>query len=130
MQVSKKVGFISIGVLFLGAVLLLFSHNPEVHYFFPKCPVKHHLGIYCSGCGSQRAAHDLLHLRIRDVFDHNFLFLPFLLLVIQHVLATTGLLFKKSLISYRYAPIVLLIVIVSFMILRNLKGVPFEYLAP
>ncbi|MEM8847159.1 MAG: DUF2752 domain-containing protein [Bacteroidota bacterium] len=130
MQVFKKASFISLGVLFFGAVLLFFSYNPETHFFFPKCPVEQYMGIYCSGCGSQRAAHDLLHFRIGDVFDHNFLFLPFLVLVTQHVLSKTGIISSKSLISYRYAPIVILVVIVVFMILRNLKGTLFEYLAP
>ncbi|WP_435622948.1 DUF2752 domain-containing protein [Flagellimonas sp.] len=118
------------GVLLIGATLLFFSHNPETHYFFPKCPVEHHLGIYCPGCGSQRAIHDLLHFRIGEVFDHNFLFIPFLVVVSQHVLSKTGYVKSKSLLSYRYAPIILLIVIIVFMVLRNLKEAPFEYLAP
>ncbi|PRX54147.1 uncharacterized protein DUF2752 [Flagellimonas meridianipacifica] len=123
----------TLGVLLVFAALHFFSHNPEkteTRYFFPKCPVKEHLGIYCSGCGSQRAVHDLLHFRIKDVFSHNFLFLPFLLLVFQHVLAKNKLGFSKSLIDYRHAPILILFVIVGFMVLRNIKGYPFEYLAP
>ena len=129
MEIFKKSLFVVLGVLFFLAVLLFFSHNPETHYFFPKCPVEQHLGIYCSGCGSQRAIHDLLHFRIGEVFDHNFLFIPFLLIVSQHVLSKTGFIKSRSLLTYRYAPVILLLVITLFMVFRNLKG-PFEYLAP
>nr|WP_298999448.1 DUF2752 domain-containing protein [uncultured Allomuricauda sp.] len=130
MQGIRKLFYLCFGVLLILAVLLFFSYNPETNLFFPKCPVEQYMGIYCSGCGSQRAAHDLLHFRIVEVFGHNFLFLPFLALVMQHVLSKTGIISSKSLIGYRYAPIAILVVIVVFTVLRNLKGIPFEYLAP
>ena len=112
------------------AVLLYFSFNPEHGLLFPKCPSYQFLGIYCPGCGSQRAMHDLLHLRIGDAIGHNVLMLPALFVLAQHGLVKTGFLKSQSFLNYRYAPIIVLIIVVLFMLLRNLKMYPFEYLAP
>ncbi len=119
-----------LGVLSILAALLFFSLNPENHMFFPKCLVKEHLGIYCSGCGSQRALHDLMHLRIGKVFGHNALFLPFLMVVLHHVLVKVNLLKGKTILEYRYAPLIILGIVVVFTVVRNLDIYPFSYLAP
>ena len=54
----KYIGFLSIGLI---VVTLYFFINPSTA-FFPKCPIYSTTGIYCPGCGSQRALHDFLHL--------------------------------------------------------------------
>lgn len=127
---SKKRFLILIGVLLFLTVPLYFLFNPSGQLIFPKCPFYQHLGIYCSGCGSQRAIHDLLHLNILDAISHNLLLLPALTLIIIEL----GMRFfrpeKKSLFYYRKAPIIILVVILVFTILRNIKMYPFEYLAP
>ncbi len=128
--IKKPLVWIGLGVLSAMAVLLYFSFNPEKGLFFPKCPSYQYLGIYCSGCGSQRAIHDLLHLRIGDAVSHNVLLLPALFVIVQHGLVKVGLLKTKSFLNYRFAPIIVLIIVLLFMFLRNLKMYPFEYLAP
>lgn len=128
--IKKPILIIGLGVLSLVAVLLYFSFSPEKGLFFPKCPLYQYLGIYCSGCGSQRAIHDLLHLRIGDAISHNVLLLPALFVLMQHGLVKTKVLKSKSFLNYRYAPIIVLIVVLLFMFLRNLKMYPFAYLAP
>jgi hypothetical protein len=127
---TKKILVVGLGVLSVVAILLYFSFNPENGLLFPKCPIHQYLGIYCSGCGSQRAIHDLLHLRIGDAIGHNALLLPALFVILQHLLIKAGVLKGKSLLGYRYAPLVLLAVVLLFMVLRNLKLYPFELLAP
>lgn len=127
---TKKALFIGLGVLSIGAILLYFSFNPENGLLFPKCPIHEYLGIYCSGCGSQRAIHDLLHLRIGDAVSHNILILPALFVLAQHFFVKFGIVNGKSLLDYRYAPLVLLAVVLLFMALRNLKIEPFAFLAP
>ncbi|KQC28539.1 DUF2752 domain-containing protein [Flagellimonas eckloniae] len=118
------------GVLSILAILLYFSFNPESVLLFPKCPFHTYLGIHCSGCGSQRAIHDLLHLRIGEAISHNLLLLPALFVIVQHLITKLGIYKAQSFLDYRYAPLVILITILLFMILRNLKIFPFEYLAP
>ncbi|WP_410548700.1 DUF2752 domain-containing protein [Allomuricauda sp. CAU 1633] len=128
--IKKSVWIIGMGVLSVMAILLYFSFNPEKGLFFPKCPSYQYLGIYCSGCGSQRAIHDLLHLRIGDAISHNMLLLPALFVLMQHGLVKVGVLKTRSLLNYRFAPIIVLIIVLVFMLLRNLKMYPFAYLAP
>ncbi|WP_036379153.1 DUF2752 domain-containing protein [Muricauda sp. MAR_2010_75] len=128
--IRKSVLLIGLGVLSVLAILLYFSFNPEKGLFFPKCPSYQYLGIYCSGCGSQRAIHDLLHLRIGDALSHNMLLLPALFVLAQHGLVKARVLKTKSFLNYRYAPIIVLIMVLLFMFLRNLTIYPFAYLAP
>lgn len=128
--IKKLVLLIGLGVLSVLAVLLYFSFNPEKGLFFPKCPSYQYLGIYCSGCGSQRAIHDLLHFRFGEAISHNLLLIPALFVLVQHGLVKVKVLKTKSFLNYRYAPIIVLIIVLLFMFLRNLRMYPFEYLAP
>ncbi|MEW2921517.1 DUF2752 domain-containing protein [Muricauda sp. ANG21] len=128
--IKKSVLLIGLGVLSVLAILLYFSFNPEKGLFFPKCPSYQYLGIYCSGCGSQRAIHDLLHFRFGEAISHNLLLIPALFVLVQHGLVKVKVLKTKSFLNYRYAPIIVLIIVLLFMFLRNLKMYPFEYLAP
>ncbi len=124
--------FAFIGVLILGAVY--FEYDPINNLLFPKCPLYATTGIYCPGCGSQRATHALLHLDIPGVFSSNILFLPALLVVFlhysiaisNHFLGTT----YHSILDKSKAPWVIFIIVVLFFILRNIPYPPFSYLAP
>lgn len=126
---KKKYLIAILGVLSFVAILLYFFFNPE-NGLFPKCPFNNYLSIYCSGCGTQRAIHDLLHLRILDALGHNFLLLPAILVILQHVVVKIGIYKGQSLLTHRHAPLAILIVVLLFMVLRNLRMFPFEYLAP
>lgn len=131
MEIFKNKTFtILIGVLIVLTVLLYFWANPNGQLFFPKCPIYQHLGIYCSGCGSQRAIHDLLHFRFNDAISHNLLLIPALLLI----LIEFGMRFlypeKKSIFYYRKTPLIVLAILILFTILRNIRSAPFEFLAP
>lgn len=57
----------------IGVVLSLahlYYHDPEKGGFL-SCPFRLLTGLLCPGCGSQRALHDLLHLRLPEAFAHN-----------------------------------------------------------
>ncbi|WP_422861496.1 DUF2752 domain-containing protein [Flagellimonas sp. W118] len=127
---KKKYLVIILGVLSFLAILLYFSFNPENGLLFPKCPFYNYAGIYCSGCGTQRAIHDLLHLRFLEAFSHNVLLFPSVFVILQHLTVKSGIVKGRSLLSYRYTPMVILIIVLLFMLLRNLRFYPFEYLAP
>jgi hypothetical protein len=47
-------------VVFLFAGTLLFFFDPATSSFYPPCLFKTFLGMQCPGCGSLRAAHQLL----------------------------------------------------------------------
>jgi len=72
--------FITIGVIILAIVYFIFS--PTQSFLFPKCPFLLITGLRCPGCGSQRAIHALLHLRLIEAIKYNALFvfsLPYIL---------------------------------------------------
>jgi hypothetical protein len=127
---SKKRYLILIGVLLFLTVPLYFWFNPSGQLIFPKCPIYQYLGVYCSGCGSQRAIHDLLHLNFLEAISHNVLLVPAIILILIEFCMRYFYPKKKSLLYYRKAPFIVLIVIVIFTILRNIKEYPFNYLAP
>lgn len=126
--------YIIFGVIFLGILPLYFVFNPTEFNLFPDCPFYKLTGFYCTGCGSQRAFHDLLHLNIAGTIGHNALFLPSILLVAYHFIIKY-LEFKneknyKNLLYARYTPLIILLVMVVFTVSRNIDIHPFRILAP
>lgn len=122
---------IFIGVAASLLLPLYFFIDPEKWKIFPKCPFLALTGLYCPGCGSQRAIHDLLHLRIASSLDHNLLVLPSLILLTFHAWqlygnrGTNGQ-SQKILFHQPKTPYVLLIFFLCFAVLRN---VPIEVLS-
>jgi|TARA_R110002033_G_scaffold37508_2_gene76508 hypothetical protein len=132
---KKKIfGVIILGVVFFGILLLYFFSNPSSSNHFPQCPFLTATGYYCTGCGSQRALHDLLHLDIIGVAKHNLLFIPAFLLIAYHWFRSYApVKGKESLPDLLYhpkTPMVLLIIITLFTIFRNIDLYPFTLLAP
>jgi len=127
-----KLVFAFLALLILG--VLYFKYDPINNFLFPKCPLYATTGVYCPGCGSQRATHSLLHFDIVGIFKSNLLFLPAMLVVGYHYSLTVinKYLGKNyiSILDKSKAPIVILIIVVLFFILRNIPVVPFTYLAP
>jgi len=122
-------------LLLLGvAAFIYFTINPSEVGFLPRCPLYSTTGVYCPGCGSQRAFHDLLHLNIKEVIGHNLLFLFGPFIMIYHFTIEGINLFSKikikNLLYHPRTPIFLLIIIMTFWILRNVPYYPFTLLAP
>ena len=115
--------------------LLYFFVYPMYQVYFPKCIFYLSTGLYCPGCGSQRAFIALLHGDVLTAFHDNFLaviMLPFLLyalFVFFYNLFSTKKLTKRIFDSSLSAKIILVFVIV-FAILRNIPVYPFTLLAP
>lgn len=121
-------------LLFGVVAFIYFTINPSEVNFMPKCPLYSTTGVYCPGCGSQRALHDLLHLNIKEVIGHNLLFLLGLFIIAYHFIIEGMNHFKKTkvnnLLYHPKTPIVILIIIILFWILRNIPYYPFTLLAP
>lgn len=113
---------------------LYFLFDPMESHFFPKCPFHEVTGLYCPGCGSQRALHQLLHFDFVGVLKYNILFLVGLLVVSYNIVITiVNKYTQKEYYNYLYhpyTPIVTLIFIVIFWILRNIEMYPYVLLAP
>ncbi|WP_411766867.1 DUF2752 domain-containing protein [Winogradskyella sp. A3E31] len=113
---------------------LYFFINPSSTGFFPKCPFLSITELYCPGCGSQRAIHNLLNGNIITGIRHNYLLvLVFAVLSYQLVLFIANTYYKKSIKNLLHKPLVtkgILILVLAFWILRNLPFTPFTELAP
>jgi Protein of unknown function (DUF2752) len=126
----------------LGAALLtagvgagmLWFFDPASAGIFPSCPLHYLTGLYCPGCGSLRAMHQLLHGNVAAAWAMNpltIILLPFL----TYGLASEGLsLWRGAGLPHRSLPAswiwALCAVIVMFGIVRNVPVHPFDLLAP
>lgn len=118
--------------IFLG--ILYYIYDPSEVAIFPSCPFHSLTGMYCPGCGSQRALHSLLHLDIQKTLSYNLLFIPMGLVVIYNTgieLYNTRANNKmKNLVYTTWFPLVILAIVILFWIFRNLPYEPFTHLAP
>ena len=121
---------LSIGIvlilLLIAALYLFYSFDPEINQFFPGCPFLLTTGYECPGCGSQRAIHHLLHFNIREAANYNILmvlFLPYILLGIYFEYFRGKKRHPKLMKIFfgRWSALIVLIIIVFFWILRNIK---------
>lgn len=74
-HIKPMVPILVVGVI---GLVFLYFYNPQDVVFFPRCPFYALTGYKCPGCGTLRAIHALLHLRIVDAFYLN----PFMLIAI------------------------------------------------
>ena len=96
--------------------------------YFPPCPLHALIGLNCPGCGTTRAAHELLHGHVRTALHLNALFV----LAIP-VFILTGLFGRRTLAAWSLKPTMwlwLLGVVLVFGIGRNIPVIPFTWLAP
>ncbi len=130
----KKIIIVGAAIVVLIALSLLFLLNPSEVQLFPHCPFHTVTGLYCPGCGSQRAAHDILNGDLLAGLQHNAL-----IILVGAVLLIEGvILLLQSVFSMKiYNPLhntwfvrLILVVVILFWILRNLPYEPFAYLAP
>lgn len=123
-------------IIFSGVVVivLIYKNFAPTNILFPKCPVYVLTGIYCPGCGSQRAMHELFNLNLVKSLSYNILATLFILLLVVDFCFSLLKIEKfrpyKLLNSYRYSSVIVLIVILLFTVLRNIPVMPFTLLSP
>ena len=131
---TKDQVYIIFTVAVIGS-LLYFYFDPSFHEFFPSCPFHTFTGLYCPGCGSQRAFHALLNGDITSALGYNMLFVLFLPFMLYSAGVTVNNIFRKQKIRqqiFRSQSFTLatLAVVLLFWILRNIQIAPFAWLAP
>ena len=105
-----------------GCVLFLF--DPSTTVFYPRCLFHDLTGLWCPGCGTTRALHQLLHGNLAAAFRFNALSMA--MLPVAGYLIVCG---DASTLKPRWIWL-LLVVIVAFGVLRNIPFYPFTLLAP
>lgn len=110
-------------VTLLAAVYLI---DPMTTCLLPACMFHKLTGLYCPGCGSTRALHNLLHGRVTTALRFNALVVLGLawLAMFGFTQRGRGLLYK-SWFGWSLA-----IAVVAFGVVRNLPSYPFTLLAP
>jgi hypothetical protein len=102
--------------------------------FYPSCPLYSLTGLYCPGCGSTRALHQLLHGHLVTAFGFNLLMVLAVPLIVYAYLSYALLAIRGRGLPRVFVPPALLKallwVIVAFVILRNIPLYPFSLLAP
>jgi Protein of unknown function (DUF2752) len=129
---TLKVATLS-GVIVVAAIILYF-YNPSSSSIYPPSPFRALTGLYCPGCGTLRALHQLLHGHILKAFELN----PLMMFAMPYLI--------YSYVSYS-APVILgqkipqifikpnwiwlmLKIILGYWVLRNIPFAPFSWLAP
>jgi len=113
-----------------GLLLYLFIEPKDGN--LPKCLFHQLTGLYCPGCGGQRSLHALLNGNLLSAMSYNLLFILLLPFIIYFIIVfLSGKKYKQS--SFIYNPkfsITVVIIVVSFWVLRNIPVYPFSWLAP
>jgi hypothetical protein len=121
-----------------GASGFLFAVDPSRHAVYPECLLYNATGIYCAGCGATRAMYALLHGQFLVALHDNALFVALLPLFLYLAGAYAVKAWRVD--AWPAIPVdlpklggrgaALFAMMIAFMVLRNLPGVPFEWLKP
>lgn len=118
----------------LAGVIVLRVFDPATSGIFPPCPFHYLTGLYCPGCGSLRAIHQLLHGNLQAAWAMNPLTVLLLPFVGYGLAAEAFVQIRGRRLTRRILPgfwiQVLCGVIVVFGVVRNLPVYPFNLLAP
>jgi hypothetical protein len=118
------------GSILLGGVAVVFAFNPTQTRLFPPCPLYATTGLFCPGCGSTRAVHQLLHGHVAAAFGYN----PLLVVSIPFLAYALTRQLIRALPPRRPLPVwvvwALFTVLVGFGIVRNVPWGPVSWMAP
>ncbi|OUL35915.1 hypothetical protein BV372_09335 [Nostoc sp. T09] len=129
---TLKVAALS-GIIVLAAIILYFF-NPSNSPVYPPSPFRSLTGLYCPGCGTLRALHQLLHGHILKAFELNplmMLAMPYL--VYSYVCYSAPIIIGAKIPQIFIKPAwiwLVLKIILGYWVLRNIPFAPFSWLAP
>jgi lipoprotein signal peptidase len=131
---QKRWKFALITFIIIATSIVLFRYNPASSELYPPSPFRVLTGLYCPGCGTLRALHQLLHGQLITAFGLNPLMLislPFLIgsYLNYGVEAIKG---KSSWQIFIPAKLIwfILQLIIAYWVVRNIPFHPFTWLAP
>ncbi len=142
MGIKIKKKYVTYGYLLLGIPVFFllryyYINDPAISQegtVFAVCPFHYITGLHCPGCGSQRAIHDLLHVKILEAIKHNAMLVLVLFILGNKVYAWIS---KKYLPNYYYDlngkswfTYTIVGLVLTFWILRNIPLHPFTHLSP
>ena len=123
-------------LLLLGAAFVYYFFDPSTESYFPVCPFYKFTGLFCAGCGSQRALHYLLTGNITAALHSNILMLLFLpLLLFYYGIQAFNYIKPQnvitiSIINKTWFIVLLAILFITYWIVRNIPVEGGNLLAP
>ena len=111
--------------------IVLYGMTPEKTWWMPPCLFHKLTGLYCPGCGTGRALHELLHRDLIGAWRLNPLMIVAIpLLVYLVVKATRPRTSAKPISLPVWLPWVIVGVVCVYWVARNIPAYPFTLLAP
>lgn len=134
LQLSNRLKMVGMVGTCCAASVVLYAFSPTGSGFYPPCPFYFLTGLYCPGCGTARALHQLLHGNVIGAVDFNplmMLFLPFLVYgLVSYILVGLGGRALPRLFASAFWAYAIYGIMFSYWILRNIPAYPFTLLAP
>lgn len=115
--------------------LIFLQHPPDQSSFYPRCQLHQLTGFYCPGCGSTRCLHALLQGHFAEAAQKNMIAFVVLPLAAAYAIywALNWVLGRPVVWRYQITHrtgVLLVAILVTFGILRNLPWHPFTLMAP
>ena len=112
-------------------MVILFYYDPSETSWFPPCLFHHYTGLYCPGCGTTRALHQLTHGHLLAALDYN----PFMVLAIPFLVYALLSEFLHQMLGRRLPRVfkswwwgwMVVGMVLAYWVLRNLPYWPFNY---
>ena len=124
-QRSLLILIAAFGSLALSAIVLNLFPLQDYHAFYPHCPWHSITGTHCPGCGTVRGLNLMMHGDLLGLWRNN----PLAMMLSPILVYASFNLFTESVWGYRLPrihvprwPLVLVIVIVSYWVVRNFCG--------
>ncbi len=135
MNKSSIIQILITGIAVVVLSLLYFLFPATNTSFHPKCIFHLLTGLYCPGCGSQRAVSALLHGHVLLALHENILMVCCIPLLgySAYIFVWNAFHAQKKMQRIFYSPVFVkgfLVVVIVFAILRNVAVAPFTLLAP
>jgi len=116
------------------ALVVLYRYNPIGSSIYPQCPLYATTGIYCPGCGSLRAIHQLAHGELLAALSFNPLMIISLPFLIYAFVSRAWQSFRgrslPGVFLSRSWIMAIFWLIMAYWVLRNVPAYPFNLLAP
>lgn len=120
---ARLAGFTTLGVIAVAAAVRVYLVDPAHPGHYPVCPFRWATSLDCPGCGSLRAAHQLLHGHPGEAANFNLFFV-----VVAPVLGAGWLVAVARAAGWRRPPPrvparllpVIPVLVIAFWVLRNL----------
>ncbi|CAN5890771.1 DUF2752 domain-containing protein [soil metagenome] len=114
---------------------IFLQHPPSPTSFYPQCQLYQLTGLYCPGCGSTRCLHALIQGQFAEAAQKNMI--AFVVLPLAGAFAAfwslRWVIGRPLVWRYGISPktgVILVGILITFGILRNLPWHPFSLLAP